>query len=243
MDDYTAATYGDRIADLYDDIYDSPPSEMQIDLLEEMTNGGRALELGIGTGRLAIPLRARGVSIEGLDSSEAMVSKMRAKDLGSSIPVTIGDFERFDLHKTFDLIFVAFNTFFGLLTQDAQTTCFETVATHLSGEGVFLMEAFVPDLSRFDRGQRTSVSHIALNRTEIDVALHSPAKQRVDSQTIIIEDEEPARLMPVSLRYAWPAELDLMARLAGLRLRSRWGDWDRSPFGDDSGKHVSVWSR
>ena len=136
-----------------------------------------------------------------------------------------------------------FNTFFGLLTQDAQTTCFETVATHLSGEGVFLMEAFVPDLSRFDRGQRTSVSHIALNRTEIDVALHSPAKQRVDSQTIIIEDEEPARLMPVSLRYAWPAELDLMARLAGLRLRSRWGDWDRSPFGDDSGKHVSVWSR
>lgn len=243
MDEYTSATYGDRIADFYDEIYESPPTEQQIDLLEEMANRGNVLELGIGTGRLAIPLRARGIAVEGLDSSEAMVAKMRAKDLGTSIPVTIGDFERFDLGRSFDLIFVAFNTFFGLLTQEAQVTCFERVAAHLGADGVFLMEAFVPDLSRFDRGQRTSVGHISLARTELDVAMHSPAEQRVDSQTIIIEDGQPARLLPVSLRYSWPAELDLMARLAGLRLRDRWADWDRSPFGDDSSKHISVWSR
>lgn len=243
MDDYTAATYGDKGADLYDGIYQSQPPTTQIDLLEELGQGGRVLELGIGTGRLAIPLIARGVSVEGLDSSEAMVSKMHAKDLGSSIPVTIGDFQQFDLDKSFDLIFIAFNTLFSLLTQDAQISCFESVTRHLSQRGLFLVEAFVPDLSRFDRSQRTSVSHIEINRTIIDVAVHYQATQRVDSQHVVVEDGQPARVMPISLRYAWPAELDLMARLAGLRLRNRWGDWDRSPFGDDSGKHVSVWGR
>mgnify|MGYP001811645341 FL=1 len=243
MDDYTSATYGNKGADLYDDIYPSQPSAAQLDLLAELVQGGRALELGIGTGRLAIPLVARGVAVEGLDSSEAMVSKMHAKDVGSSIPVTISSFERFDLNKSFDLIFVAFNTIFSLLTQDAQVSCFESVTRHLSPSGVFLVEAFVPDLSRFDHSQRTSVSHIEINRTIIDTAMHSLATQRVDSQHIVIEDGQPARVMPVSLRYSWPAELDLMARLAGLRLRNRWADWDRSPFGDHSDKHVSIWSR
>jgi hypothetical protein len=113
----------------------------------------------------------------------------------------------------------------------------------LSQSGLFLVEAFVPDLSRFDRSQRTSVSHIEMSKTIIDVAMHSPATQRVDSQHIVVEDGQPARVAPISLRYSWPAELDLMARLAGLKLRNRWADWDRSPFGDDSGKHISVWSR
>ena len=243
MDDYTSATYGDKGADLYDGIYPSQPPTAQIDLLEELGHGGRVLELGIGTGRLAIPLIARGVSVEGLDSSEAMVAKMRAKDLGSSIPVTIGDFTQFDLDKSFDLIFVAFNTLFSLLTQEAQISCFASVTRHLSQRGLFLVEAFVPDLSRFDRAQRTSVGHIEINRTIIDVAVHYQATQRIDSQHVVVEDGQPTRVMPISLRYAWPAELDLMARLAGLRLRNRWADWDRSPFGDDSGKHISVWSR
>lgn len=243
MDDYTASTYGDRIAGLYDELYEEPPPSSQLDLLESLARGGRALELGIGTGRLALPLAARGVAVTGLDSSPAMVERLRAKDGGTDIPVLIGDFTHFDLDERFDLVFVAFNTFFGLLTQEDQLECFASVERHLTPDGVFLIEAFVPDPARFDRGQRTSVGRLELGRTVIDVARHSPANQRVDSQHVVIEDGRPARVVPVSLRYAWPAELDLMARLAGLRLQNRWGDWDRTPFGDGSVKHVSIWRR
>lgn len=243
MDGYTASTYGDRIADLYDELYEGPPNPRQLDTLEELARGGRALELGIGTGRLALPLVARGVTITGLDSSSAMIERLRARDGGADLPVIIGDFAHFDLDEEFDLVFVAFNTFFALLTQDDQLDCFGSVARHLTKDGMFLIEAFVPDLARFDRGQRTSVSHVELTRTVVDVSIHSPASQRIDSQQMVVEDGLPVRLLPVSVRYAWPAELDLMARLSGLRLLHRWGDWDRTPFGDDSMKHISIWGK
>lgn len=242
MDGYDESTYGEGIAAHYDLMY-GDPQPAQIDLLEELAAEGPVLELGIGTGRIALPLGERGINVHGIDGSEAMVARLREKPGGVDLPVLIGDFSRFELGEHFHLIFVAFNTFFGLLTQDDQISCFEAVAQHLDAGGAFLMEAFVPDLARFDRGQRTGVSEVATDHTVIEVAIHHPVAQRVDAQHLFIENGAPVQILPVSVRYAWPSELDLMARLAGLELRHRWSDWDRSPFNDDSTKHISVWGQ
>ncbi|MGZ5297663.1 MAG: class I SAM-dependent DNA methyltransferase, partial [Actinomycetota bacterium] len=201
-----------------------------------------ALELGIGTGRVAIPLAAAGVEVHGIDASEAMVGRLRAKPGGEAIPVTIGDFRDFSLDTAFSTIYVPFNTFFGLLTQDDQVTCFRTVAGHLSPDGVFVMEAFVFDPTYFDHGQRVSATKVDPDAISLDVTKHDPVEQRSDSQHVVIS-EGGIRLFPVKIRYAHAPELDLMARLAGLRLRERWADWDRTPFSSGSGKHISVWER
>jgi hypothetical protein len=140
------------------------------------------------------------------------------------------------------LVFVAFNTFFALLTQDDQVRCFANAAAHLEDDGVFVLEVFVPDLGRFDRGQRVNVTRIDADSVMLDVSLHEPVEQRVSSQHIVF-DGRGARLQPVAIRYAFPTELDLMARLAGLELRERWADWNREPFTEASGKHVSVYAR
>jgi SAM-dependent methyltransferase len=238
---YGAATYGDRIAEIYDDLYQFPTqTAAAVDLLAELAGAGPALELGIGTGRLAVPLAARGVTVLGIDASDSMVAKLRAKPGGSEIDVTIGDFSAVPGDTPCQLVYVAFNTFFALLTQDDQLRCFARVAARLVAGGRFLVEAFVPDLNRFDRGQRTSNSHVLTDAVALEVSAHHPADQRVDSAHVVIS-ESGTRLYPVQIRYCWPSELDLMARLAGLTLEDRWGDWRRSPFTDDSAGHVSVW--
>ena len=242
MKDYDESTYGDRIADVYDDWYAALDPTAAADTLAELARGGRALELAIGTGRIALPLAARGVEVHGIDASEEMVAKLRAKPRGDAIPVTIGDFADVAVEGRYALVFVAFNTFFALLTQADQVRCFRNAAEHLDDDGVFVLEAFVPDLARFDRGQRVSVSRIEAESVMLDVALHEPVEQRVSSQHILF-DGHGARLQPVAIRYAFPSELDLMAQLAGLELRERWGDWNREPFTAESGKHVSVWGR
>ena len=240
---YGAGTYGDRIADIYDDLYQFPTqTEAAVDLLAELADGGPALELGIGTGRLALPLAARGVTVLGIDASDAMVAKLRAKPGGPGIDVTIGDFSDVPGETPCRLVYVVFNTFFALLSQDDQLRCFERVAARLEAGGRFLMEAFVPDLARFDRGQRTSSSHVLTDAVALEASAHHPASQRVDSAHVVIA-ESGTRIYPVQIRYCWPSELDLMARLAGLTLEDRWADWQRSPFTDDSGNHVSVWRR
>ena len=189
---------------------------------------------------MAIPLAAAGVEVHGIDASEAMVERLRAKPGGEAIPVTIGDFRDFSLETAFSVIYVPFNTFFGLLTQDDQVTCFRTVARHLTPDGVFVMEAFVPDLARFDRGQRVSAIRVEPDGVSLDVSIYDPAAQVNDTQHVVIR-EDGVRLYPVRIRFAFVPELDLMARLAGLRLRERWADWDRTPFSGTSGKHISVW--
>ena len=151
MSDYTAATYGDRIADNYDRMV---TGTAPVEALERLAGGGRALELGIGTGRVALPLAARGVDVHGIEASEAMVAKLRAKPGGDAIPVTIGDFADFRVDGTFELVFAVFNTFFMLTSQEQQVQCFTRVAEHLGSGGVFLIEAFVPDSS--------STSHVSL---------------------------------------------------------------------------------
>ena len=241
MKEYTASTYGDRIAERYDHMHpDGPATQAVANVLARLAAGGRTLELGIGTGRVALPLTARGIEVHGIDASRAMVAKLHAKPGGAAIPVTIGDFAEFRVDGKFSLVFVVFNTFFGLVTQDAQVQCFRHVASHLGPGGVFLVEAFVPDPGRFTRGQSLGLTRVEADQVELDVAAHDPLTQRILSQHVIFTDSG-TRLYPVQLRYAWPSELDLMARLAGLHLRERWSDWSGAPFTAGSSSHISLY--
>jgi SAM-dependent methyltransferase len=244
MDDYDAATYGDRIADVYDTLYGELPFGGNladtVARLLELAGGRPLLELGIGTGRVALPLLEGGAEVHGIDASEEMVARLRRKPGGDRIPVTIGDFADFALDTRFGAIYVVFNTFFALLTQDDQVSCFRAVTRHLLPDGAFVIEAFVPDVTRFTRGQNVSAVEVEPNEVSLDVSKHDPVLQRTDSQRVTIR-EDAVRLFPVRIRYAYVSELDLMARLADMRLRERWADWDRTPFGEGAGKHVSVY--
>jgi len=175
-------------------------------------------------------------------ASPAMVARLRAKPGGERVTVAMGDFADMAIAGRFSLIFVAFNTFFGLLTQEAQIRCFRGVAEHLTDDGRFVIEAFVPDLSRFTHGQRVGATDVGVDAVHLETSVHDPVAQRVRSQQVVIT-ERGVRLYPVEVRYAWPSELDLMARLAGLRLRERWAGWSREAFGASSGAHVSVYER
>jgi SAM-dependent methyltransferase len=239
MKPYTAETYGEHVAGVYDKWYKAYDTAA-ISALSELAGGGRALELGIGTGRLALPLAARGVEVYGIDAAPAMVAQLGAKPGGDRIEVTIGDFADVDVPGKFALIYVVFNTFFVLLTQEAQVRCFRNVAAHLAADGCFLIEAFVPDMNRFDGEQTTRATKVTTEHIELDVTQHVRAEQRVVGQKVIITNGQ-VDLYPIQIRYAWPAELDLMAQLAGLRLRERWEDWQRAPFTSQSGKHISLY--
>ena len=242
MSYYTSSTYGDRIADVYDSLFThSDPAA--IALLTELAGGGPVLELGIGTGRLALPLRERGVDVHGIDASPAMVAKLQAKPGGAAIPVTMGDFSAVRLDHRFSLVFIAFNTLFSLETQEEQVRCFRSVASHLQDGGMFLVEAFVPDLSRFDHGQRLATVRIDAEGEWLEASQHDAATQHVDSRLVYITEGEGARHFPIRIRYAWPSELDLMAQLAGLSLRHRWAGWQRQPFSSSSAFHISVYAR
>ena len=239
MESYGAETCGERIAGIYDDWYGAF-DDATVATLGELAQGVRALELGIGTGRVALPLLHSGVEVHGIDASEAMVDRLRAKPGGENIPVSLGDFADIAVEGQFSLIYVLFNTFFSLLTQDDQVRCFENVARHLSADGVFLIEVFVPDLKRFDGGQAVRATRVGNDEVRLDVSQLDRASQCVVSQHVALT-EQGVRLYPVKLRYAWPSELDLMARLAGLELRHRWDSWQRTPFTEESGKHISVY--
>ncbi len=240
MTAYDETTYGERIAGVYDAWY-GDYDEAAIDLLSELAAGGRALELGIGTGRVALPLKSRGVEVHGIDASQAMLSALRLKPGGESIPVTLGSFADFSLEPKFPLVYVVFNTLFALLTQDEQVSCFHSVARCLAPGGVFVVEAFVPDLARFDRGQTVRALQISEDVLRLDASQHDLAAQQVIGQHTVIT-EKGVRLYPVRLRYIWPSEMDLMARLAGMQLRQRWGGWSKAAYNSLSGKHISVYA-
>ena len=241
MEGYEAQTYGEAIADVYDDLHEGRfEVEAAVDRLVELANGGPALELAIGTGRVALPLAARGIRVDGVDISPAMVARLRAKPGGADIAVTMGDFADVPVDGRYPLIYIPFNTFFALLTQDEQVRCFANVADHLTEDGAFVFDAFMPDLCMYSHHQRVSNHGLGTARVFLDNSYLDPSTQRVDSVTVLIT-EAGIRLFPVSLRYAWPAELDLMARLASMRLESRWEDWQRRPIGPASWAHVSVY--
>jgi len=196
----------------------------------------------IGTGRVAIPLAARGIMVEGVDASAAMVERLRAKPGGESIPVTIGDMAQVPVSGRFRLVYLVANTLFGLLSQARQAECFRNVARVLNPEGMFVVECFVPDLTRFDRDQRVQALAVTEDSAIIEVTRHDLANQRITTQIITL-DETGTHLRSVALRYSWPSEMDLMASGAGLRLRERHSDWRRQPFTSASTSHVSVYER
>jgi SAM-dependent methyltransferase len=243
MKGYEPSTYGERIAEVYDRLYGMAfDVDATVAALRELAGGGRTLELAIGTGRIALPLVVAGVEVHGIDASQAMVAKLRDKPGGAEIPVTFGDFADVPAEGEFSLVYVVFNTIFALTTQADQVRCFRNVAEHLSPGGVFLIEAFVPDVARFDRDQRVHLTELGLAEVMLDVSSHSSRDQTVTSQHVVLR-EEGIKLFPVHLRYAWPSELDLMAQLAGLHLRERWGGWARERFTSSSQAHVSLYER
>jgi SAM-dependent methyltransferase len=243
MSDYDATTYGDRIADVYDSWYEGRwDTSGAIDLLASLAGSGPILELGIGTGRLALPLAERGIDVRGIDSSERMIAKLREKPGGADIPVLIGDFADVGIDGPFTLVYVAVTTFFGLPSQEEQVRCFRNVASRLKPSGTFVIEAFVPNPARFTQGRLLGCLQVATDHVAIEASTHDPVSQRIVSQNVVLA-ETGIRLYPARLRYAWPSELDLMAQLAGLRLRDRWAGWRREPFTASSTNHVSVYER
>lgn len=243
MKGYGEETYGERIADIYDDLYEGIlDTESTVEYLAKLAGNGPVLELAVGTGRVALPLAERGIEVHGIDSSEAMVQRLRAKPGGDSIQVTMGDFAQVGVKGRYSLIFVVFNTLFALASQDQQVRCFQNVAQHLEDEGYFVVEVFVPDMSRFERGQRVSADRVEVDRVVLETTLHDPVGQRATSQQMII-GESGIRLVPVHIRYAYPSELDLMARLAGLRLKERFAGWQGEYFTAESVRHVSVYEK
>lgn len=231
-----AARYDETSADMFEEDVVAPA----VGFLAGLAWGGDALELGIGTGRIALPLSRLGVRVAGIDLSEAMVAQMRAKPGGAAIPVAIGDFATTSLERQFSLAFLVYNTIQNLTTQDAQVACFCNVAAHLQPRGCFVAEVEVPQLQRLPPGETFrpfSVTATHLGFDEIDVAT-----QHLTSHHYLIEGDQ-AQVISMPFRYVWPSELDLMARIAGLELRERWAGWSREPFTADSDSHVSVWQK
>ena len=243
MPDYDPATYGDRMAEVYDEWFGLPEdADDAASFLGELAGSGPALELGIGTGRVALSLAERGIEVHGIDASEAMVERLRAKPGGAGLSVSIGDFADVGVEGRFSLVYVVFNTFFALLSQEDQVRCFANVAQRLQERGAFVVEAFVPDPTRLAAGQVTQTKRVEVDRVFLETSRYDLVHQRIYSQNISMGEDE-TKFYPVQTRYAWPSEMDLMARLAGLRLRGRWEGWHREPFTASSGRHVSVYER
>ena len=236
--------FDERVAARYDeserDMFDPAVVDPVVDFLAELVGDGRALELGIGTGRIAVPLAQRGVPVHGIDLSTAMVARLRAKPGGEEIGVTIGDFSATRVEGTFSVAYLVFNTIMNLTTQAAQVACFRNVAAHLEPGGCFVIEVGVPSLRKLPPGETIRAFHVSETGWGIDE--FDVAKQGLVSHHFEIVDGRLERVS-IPFRYAWPAELDLMAELAGMSLRERWSGWKREPFTSDSSKHVSVWEK
>ena len=236
--------FGERVAARYDDPSDAMFQPAAIDpvveFLARLAGDGAALELGIGTGRIALPLARRGVRVHGIDLSEAMVEKLRAKAGAEQVEVTIGDFATATVDGSFSVAYLVFNTIMNLTSQDEQVACFANVAAHLEPGGCFVIEVSVPDLQRLPRGETIrpfTVTPTRLGFDEYDVV----AQGLVSHHYSVVEGKLEALSIP--FRYVWPSELDLMARLAGMHLLERFGGWRREPFTADSTSHVSVWRK
>jgi SAM-dependent methyltransferase len=214
--------------------------EPTVALLADLARGGSALELGIGTGRIALPLAARGVAVSGIDLSVPAVARLRAKPGGDGIDVTIGDFATTRAEGTFSLVYLVFNTIMNLTTQDAQVACFRNAAAHLAPGGAFLVETMIPELRRLAPGDRFVIFDVGDRHVGFDE--YDVAEQRLRSHHLERTGDAWSRSSG-PFRYVWPAELDLMAQLAGLRLRDRWAGWQREPFTNESRAYVSVWEK
>jgi SAM-dependent methyltransferase len=237
--------FGEDVAARYDDpsdrMFDPSAITPVVDVLAGLAGEGAALELGIGTGRIALPLSERGVRVHGIDLSEAMVARLRAKPGGESIGVTIGDFATTHVGVTFTVAYLVYNTINNLTSQDAQVACFQNVAGHLGPGGCFVIEVGVPDLRRLPPGQTAVPFTVTPDRLGFDE--YDVVRQGMVSHHYWRNEDGGFESTSVPFRYVWPSELDLMARLAGMSLRDRWSDWTRTPFTAESTSHVSVWQK
>ena len=237
--------FGEEVAARYDDPSDSMFAASAIapvvDVLADLAGAGAALELGIGTGRIAVPLAGRGVHVHGIDLSEAMVARLRAKPGAASIGVTIGDFATTRVEGTFAVAYLVYNTINNLTTQDAQVACFENVGAHLAPGGHFVVEVGVPDLRRLPPGQTAVPFTVTPDRLGFDE--YEVVGQGMVSHHHWRNEQGGFDALSVPFRYVWPSELDLMARLGGMSLCDRWSDWNRTPFTEESTSHVSVWRK
>ncbi len=236
------AFFGDRYAHEYDERHVLDPAPAVEFLTRLVPDGGRVLELAIGTGRVAVPLAQRGIVVEGIEGSAAMVEQMRAKPGGAAIPTTIGDMADVAVEGPFQLTYLVFNTLFNLTSQARQIDCFRNVARTLTPGGLFVIECFIQDLTEFDRGQRVATRALTEDSVNMEFQLHDPVEQTITYQRVTF-NAQGTTLRPLRLRYCWPSELDLMAQLAGMRLRKRYSGWDRGPFTAASRQHVSVYER
>lgn len=241
---FDPAAYGSSgVADEYDDLYaDEWETAESVECLADLADGGPVLELGIGTGRLALPLLERGIEVHGVDGSEEMVARLRDKPGGERIPVIIGDFTDADAGRNFALVILAANTVFALPDQQAQVECFRNAARHLRASGRFVVEAWVPDVGAFRNNGLVRPRVTQPNRISIETAELDQVNQ-VMRTTQAVFSNGSVKLYPANHRYAWPSELDLMAQLADFHREARWADWSRAPFTTDSKAHVSVYRR
>jgi SAM-dependent methyltransferase len=236
-------SFGEDTAANYDEISQRGDETAAVAFLKQLARDGPALELAIGTGRIALPLAAEGVKVDGIDISPAMVARLRSKPGGDKIEVAIGNFADVAVSGAYRLIYVVFNTLFNLLTQDEQVRCFENVASHLTEDGLFVVEGGVPaEFYRLRNHQYVDAEAIGIDNVRLDVARFDPVKQLLE-ETHVTLSRSGVQLNPIVTRYAWPSELDLMARVAGLQMRERWAGWACEPFTAASGNCVSVYER
>jgi SAM-dependent methyltransferase len=237
--------FDQRIAAGYDaastDMFDQAVVDPAVSFLADLAGDGAALELGIGTGRIALPLREQGVRVCGIDLSPPMVERLRAKPGADDIDVTIGDFATATVGGTFRLAYLVYNTITNLTTQDAQVECFRNVAAHLEPGGCFVIEVGIPDLQRLPPGETVRAFAVSPTYVGFEEFTDMTAQISYSHHYWVVDDR--LEIFSAPYRYVWPSELDLMARLAGMALRERWSSWNRDPFTSDSTTHVSVWEK
>ena len=239
-ENYFSGHAANRYDQLHAPMFEAESVDPAVDFLANLAGQDSALELGIGTGRIALPLAQRGVPVHGIELSEDMVAQLRSKPGGDAIGVTIGDFATTSVDGVFALAFLVFNTINNLTTQAQQVACFENVARHLKPGGCFVIEVGVPQLRRLPYGERFrafEVTETYLGIDEFDVANQGLVSHHFRAVNGVFEKSS------IPFRYVWPSELDLMAELAGMKLRERWSSWQRAPFTSDSTKHISTWQK
>ena len=236
--------FDDPVAEQYEarwpQIFDPAVVDPAVSFLADLAGAGTALELGVGTGRIALPLSRRGVPVHGIELSPAMVEQMRRQPGADAIDVTLGDFATTKVDATFALVYLVRNTITNLTSQDAQVECFRNVAAHLEPGGCFVIEVYVPELQRLPPGE--TIHPLDVTPTHLGFEEYDVATQIAFSHHYWMVDGRTETLS-APFRYVWPSELDLMARLAGLTRRDRWNDWDRRPFTNESRSHISVWEK
>jgi len=237
----SSATDYDHVAPYYDELTAALPDTAQaVDFLAAHAGDGLVLELGVGTGRIACPLSLRGFDVTGLDNSAGMLARLRSRSDGAKVRVVLGSFTEMPVDDKFSLVYAVFNSLFCVVTQDEQLRAIQLAARHLSPDGTLVVETDLPDLARSDSSGRTlNTGSVERHRVFIEAAMHDRATQRIRTQTIIVS-EHGIQMFPLMMRYFWPSELDLMAKLAGLRLERRYGNWDKSPYTRDSSRQISV---